>query len=185
MNIFKTVKEAVSVMDAAYFYGQNPHHGKCRCPFHNDHTPSMLVDERYYCFGCGATGDVIDYVSKLFNLPPKEAALRIASDFGINIYDTDNRPVPKTEPVKSEWQKQKEFDELVNLCIIWLDKFKRYWEEIRDQNMPDMIGEWNDTFTKAINNIAEADMRLEVFTFGTNEEKHELIRQMEGQNKDA
>ena len=31
------------------------------CPFHNDRTPSMKVDSRFYCFGCGASGDVIDF----------------------------------------------------------------------------------------------------------------------------
>ena len=34
-------------------------------PFHNDRTPSMKVDKRFHCFGCGADGDVIDFVSRL------------------------------------------------------------------------------------------------------------------------
>ncbi len=37
--------------------------------------PSMKVDRRYFCFGCGATGDVIDFVSRLEGISPKEAAL--------------------------------------------------------------------------------------------------------------
>ena len=45
--------------------------------------PSMKVDRRYYCFGCGATGDVIDFVSRLEGISPKEAALLLARAFSV------------------------------------------------------------------------------------------------------
>ena len=46
--------------------------------------PSMKLNERYfYCFGCGATGDVIDLVARLFDLSSYEAAQKLAQDFGI------------------------------------------------------------------------------------------------------
>ena len=55
------------------------------CPFHNDHTPSMKLNEDYfYCFGCGASGDVIDFAARLFHLSSYEAAQKLAYDFGIN-----------------------------------------------------------------------------------------------------
>jgi DNA primase len=44
----------------------------------------LKVDERYYCFGCQATGDVIDFTAKLFDLKPKDAAEKLAADFGIS-----------------------------------------------------------------------------------------------------
>lgn len=53
------------------------------CPFHNDKSPSMKIDDRYYCFGCGATGDAIDLTAKLLGLSVKEAALRLTEDFHI------------------------------------------------------------------------------------------------------
>ena len=60
------------------------------CPFHADRTPSMKLNEDYfYCFGCGATGDVIDLVARLFNLSGYEAAKKLAYDFGI---DPDKPP---------------------------------------------------------------------------------------------
>jgi len=78
MNIFKSVKEAVSTVDAASFYGIKVNQsGLCNCPFHNDRTPSMKVDIRYYCFVCGAKGDVIDFVSRLFGLSPLDAAKKM------------------------------------------------------------------------------------------------------------
>ena len=51
---------------------------------------SMKLNERYfYCFGCGATGDVIDLVARLFGLSSFEAAQKLAQNFGI---DPDKPP---------------------------------------------------------------------------------------------
>ncbi len=60
------------------------------CPFHDDRTPSMKLNEDYfYCFGCGAKGDVIDFVARLFDLTSLQAAQKLAYDFGI---DPDKPP---------------------------------------------------------------------------------------------
>ena len=64
LNIFKTVKENVTTRQAAEYYGlEVKRNGMTCCPFHNDKNPSMKVDERFHCFGCGADGDVIDFTS--------------------------------------------------------------------------------------------------------------------------
>lgn len=91
MNLFETVKASVSVPAAARMYGLQPnYHGMVRCPFHDDRHPSMKLNEDYfYCFGCGATGDVIDLTARLFDLRPYEAAKKLAADFGI---DPDTPP---------------------------------------------------------------------------------------------
>lgn len=91
MNLFKTVKESVTVKQAVALYGLPiTTTWMTRCPFHEDHTPSMkLNDTYYYCFGCGATGDVIDFVARLFGLSSYEAAQKLAYDFGI---DPDKPP---------------------------------------------------------------------------------------------
>jgi hypothetical protein len=82
MNLFESVKEAVPMRAAAEHFGiRVGRGGMACCPFHNDRTPSMKLNEDYfYCFGCGATGDVIDFVARLFNLSPKEAAEKLAAD---------------------------------------------------------------------------------------------------------
>ena len=62
------------------------------CPFHNEKSPSFSVSpgkQMFYCFGCGATGDVIDLVARLFNLSSYDAAKKLAYDFGI---DPDKPP---------------------------------------------------------------------------------------------
>ena len=55
MNLFQTIKAAVTVKQAAALYGLPiTTTGMTCCPFHEDHTPSMkLNDTYYYCFGCG------------------------------------------------------------------------------------------------------------------------------------
>lgn len=55
---------------------QKGHNHKGCCPFHNESTPSFTVSEnlqRYKCFGCGATGDVIDFVTRINNWDVKQA----------------------------------------------------------------------------------------------------------------
>ena len=67
MTLFELVKQNICVPDAAEHYElQVNRNGMCLCPFHEDRHPSMKLNERYfYCFGCGATGDVIDLVARL------------------------------------------------------------------------------------------------------------------------
>ena len=79
MNVFEAVKQSVTTRQAASFYGiRVGRNGMVCCPFHNDRTPSMKVDSRFYCFGCGASGDVIDFAALLHGLGKREAAVRLA-----------------------------------------------------------------------------------------------------------
>ena len=88
MSIFEAAKQSVTTRQAAERYGiRVEQNGMCRCPFHEDKTPSMKLDRRYYCFGCGATGDVIDFVSRLRGIGSKEAAILLAQDFAIPYED--------------------------------------------------------------------------------------------------
>ena len=86
MNLFETVKAAVTPRMAAERYGLPVQQGSMICcPFHADRTPSMKLNEDYfYCFGCGATGDVIDLAARLFDLSKYEAVQKLAADFGIS-----------------------------------------------------------------------------------------------------
>ena len=84
MSIFREIRERIPAKDAAEYYGIHVNRrGMACCPFHDDKTPSMKVDERYHCFACGADGDAINFVSHLFGIPPIEAARKLAEDFGI------------------------------------------------------------------------------------------------------
>ena len=88
MNVFEAVKQSVTTRQAAEYYGIHVgRNGMACCPFHNDKTPSMKLDRRYHCFGCGADGDVIDFAAALYGLGKKEAAVQLAQDFGLSYED--------------------------------------------------------------------------------------------------
>ncbi|MFR0812672.1 LPD28 domain-containing protein [Enterocloster clostridioformis] len=108
-NVFEMVKQFVTVREAAERYGiKVKRGGMACCPFHDDKNPSMKLNEEYfYCFGCGATGDVIDLTARLYNLSPKEAAEKLAQDFGL-IYDSQAPPRRNYVRQKTEAQKFQE-----------------------------------------------------------------------------
>ena len=86
MNLFEIVKYGVSCREAAELYGVEVNrYGMALCPFHNDRHPSLYVaDDHYYCFACGEHGDVIDFVGKLFQLSPYDAARKLMADFHLS-----------------------------------------------------------------------------------------------------
>lgn len=64
------------------------------CPFHNEKTPSFSVNEGkqfYHCFGCGKSGDVINFVSDYYKLPFMEAVEKLASEHGIKLPERRSR----------------------------------------------------------------------------------------------
>ncbi len=104
MSLFQTVKDNVTTLQAAGHYGLKvSHNGMCKCPFHADKNPSMKVDKRFHCFGCQADGDVISFTSRLFNVSLKDAAIKLADDFGIQ-YD----PLKATQPTRKHIQLREE-----------------------------------------------------------------------------
>ena len=95
--LFTQVKSQVTTRQAAERYGvQVNHSGMACCPFHDDRHPSMKIDERFYCFGCHTTGDVIDFTARLFSLPLYDATKKLANDFNIQpLPPGQSAPIPK------------------------------------------------------------------------------------------
>lgn len=65
---------------------------KGKCPFHNEKTPSFFVSpvrQSYYCFGCGAKGDIFTFVQELDGLSFREALKTLAERAGIEL---ESRP---------------------------------------------------------------------------------------------
>ena len=95
---FKAIKGLVTAREAAEHYGLTVNsRGMAVCPFHDDHNPSMKLDERFHCFGCGEDGDVIDFTAKYFNLSLREAAEKLLADFG-NGVELPYTPAPPKPP---------------------------------------------------------------------------------------
>lgn len=86
MNQFEIIKAAVTLRQAAEHYGLTVgRNGMTCCPFHKDRYPSLKLNEDYFfCFGCGASGDVIDFTGRLFGISLKDAAEKLAADFNIS-----------------------------------------------------------------------------------------------------
>ena len=99
MTIYGTIKAAISVKQAAEHYGLKVNrNGMACCPFHNDRHPSLKLNEDYFfCFGCGAKGDVIDLVARLFN----RAAMKQRKSWLRTSDLTRNRPLPQLWPSQS------------------------------------------------------------------------------------
>ena len=73
------------------------------CPFHSEKTPSFTVfpaTKSFYCFGCGAGGDVITFIMRSENLEYKDALEFLAQRAGITIPEDENDTSPRTVPRK-------------------------------------------------------------------------------------
>jgi DNA primase len=75
------------------------------CPFHNEKTPSFGVDAEkklYHCFGCGAGGDVFDFVMRIEGISFPEAVLACAKEAGVLIEEKDEDPRERDERKRRE-----------------------------------------------------------------------------------
>lgn len=124
MSIYQTIKENITTRQAAERYGlQVARNGMARCPFHDDHTPSLKVDERYHCFGCQVDGDVIDFTTRLFGVGNYQAAQRLAMDFAINVDDKSTSLSSRTVSTHNVSQWQHRQDEAY--CLSALTRYER------------------------------------------------------------
>ncbi|MBF9150212.1 DNA primase [Novosphingobium jiangmenense] len=77
---------------------------KACCPFHNEKTPSFTINDEkgfYHCFGCGAHGDVIRWMTDHQGLPFMEAVKELALQAGMEVPAPDPRAAKKAEQQKS------------------------------------------------------------------------------------
>ena len=136
-SVFEVVKQSVTAREAAELYGiAVGRGGMACCPFHDDRHPSMKVDTRFHCFGCGADGDVIDFTVRLYGLSPKEAAEKLAQDFGLS-YDSKAPPRRSYVRQKSEAQVRKEKREHGWRVLTDYYHLLRKWEADYSPRTPD------------------------------------------------
>ena len=172
-NVFEAVKQSVSTREAAAFYGiEVKRNGMACCPFHDDKNPSMKVDQRFHCFGCGEDGDVIDFTAKLFNLSPKEAAEKLAQDFGL-IYDSQAPPRRRYVRQKTEAQK---FREGRQRCYRVLSDYYYLLKKWEADNSPRTLEEEpHPRFVEAIQKKTYVEYLLDLFLYESEEEQRAWI----------
>ena len=204
MNIFETVKSAVTAREAAEHYGiQINKNGMCKCPFHADRNPSMKVDRGFYCFGCQEKGDVIRFVSKLFNIPPHEAAWKLISAMGIDIaakpnvseaglYDKKIRHSVKTRTAPSgsaskgnstgQWKESlrmiydSQFDQAVSrMCDIYCNYLQllNEWRYAYAPRSPDE--ELHPLFVESAHKRDYVEYLIDILQFGSKEDQALLV----------
>ncbi len=178
MNIFETVKSSVTTRQAAERYGIRVNrNGMARCPFHDDLTPSMKVDRRFHCFGCQADGDVIDFVARLFDLPVKDAALKLADDFGIDGWDNgrDKAKWP-VHPVRREPTKEEKQKALRKKAIrVYSDYLHMLNSRQEDLAPSPEDQEWNPLFVEAVQQQSHIEYVLDTLLDGTKEEMADML----------
>ena len=142
------------------------------CPFHDDKNPSMKVDQRFHCFGCGEDGDVIDFTAKLFDLSPKEAAEKLAQDFGL-IYDSQAPPRRRYVRQKTEAQKFREDRQRCYRVLSDYYYLLKKWEADRSPRTPEE--EPHPRFVEAIQKKAYVEYLLDLFLYESEEEQKAWI----------
>ena len=166
MNQFERVKAAVTLRQAAETYGLTvSRNGMTCCPFHKDRHPSMKLNKDYFfCFGCGASGDVIDFTARLFGISLKDAARNLSADFGISV---DAKPVAvRRNPSR--------LDEI--RCRQVLPDYLHLLQDWKIRYAPQTPGDiWDDRFVASCKQYDHIVYLLDLLTQGNSEEQRSTV----------
>lgn len=177
MNVYEAVKDTISARQAAEYYGiRVTRKGMACCPFHRDRHPSMKLDQRFHCFGCQADGDVIDFAARYFGLSAREAAGKLAKDFGIP-YE-EGRP-----PDRGKWENptkaaslEQNYVKLERNCFLVLSQYREllcFWKEHFAPKTSER--EWDSLFCEALDRLTRVEYLMDVLLHSPLEERVELL----------
>lgn len=184
-DIFEAVKRQVTATDVAVRYGFTPSRGGfITCPFHTERTPSLkLYPEArgWYCFGCHTGGSVIDFVMRLFDLPPLEAVKRMNEDFALGL------PIGRTNVVNADKEAENQRKRLFDLH----NRFDKWQEDtIRMVNRAYLLGWralnsktpelWTEGETMAIRKLRMLENWSTDLSSGDMERMMDIFRSREG-----
>ena len=182
-NIFQTIKNKITTREAAEFYGLKVgRNGMACCPFHPDRNPSLKVDERFHCFGCGADGDVIDYAAKLFHLTNIEAARKLAGDFEIHISEKTFRPIrfPAAKQRQTDCRVNEKFERWRSWAISVLTMYVNSMQGWKERFAPKSESEeWNPLFVESLSNLDAYNYFLDVLYYGSDAEQRGFFLEMQ------
>ena len=177
MDLFTQIKMAVSVKEAAEYYGLEVNRGSMICcPFHADRTPSMKLNEDYfYCFGCGASGDVIDLAARLFGLSGYDAAKKLAADLGI---------VEQKPSVLTKLKRSKSQAELGSRSFRLLGDYLQILQDWKAHCAPQSPEDAIDPrYAEACHMLERIENMLDILTCGTPKERAEVVTDFQKDNR--
>lgn len=152
---YEEIKSRLSMRQVVEFYGFKMNRkGTCLCPFHNDGHPSMKIYEKgFYCFTCGAGGDIIKFVAMLLQIGNESAARCLISEFALPI---------KTEGLSYREKRERELRQRERKA---LDTFTRYAEGVlkfyRRLLCEATHNPGGKHFAEAFQELSKVDYRLE------------------------
>ena len=175
MNLFEIVKYGVSCREAAERYGVEVNrYSMALCPFHNDRHPSLYVaDDHYYCFACREHGDVIDFVGRLFQLSPYDAARKLAADFHLTPDKPSSAAALHAKRIRTEAQQLRENE---RLCFSVLSDYARVLRDWKVQYAPQSPAEAPDArFIEACHELDRTEYYLDILCAGDSYERAEVV----------
>lgn len=126
------LKEKYSMRSVMEQYGFSPNRaGFISCPFHKgDRTASMKIyDDSYYCFACGASGDIFTFVQKMDNISFREAFLSLGGTYEkgnfesrLARYHAQKRQDMRAKEEKELRKEKQENSDLIDIYREWLEK---------------------------------------------------------------
>lgn len=172
MNFADEIKQRVSMVDMLPYYGIEMDRANfCKCPFHLERSASFKAyagDRGYYCYGCHASGSVIDFVMQYFSIPFGDAIKKINEDFSLvlPIGEKLNRR-KQLEMQKQEFLRKREInarkakqEEIEKAYWAAFEECKRL-DDNRRNYAPKLHTEpLHPLFVEALKNIAGAEYNL-------------------------
>lgn len=171
MKIAEELKERLTMQQVAEFYGFEVNRGGfIACPFHSgDNSPSLKIypgNRGFYCFGCGAHGDIIKFVMMLFNLSFAQAVIRLSSDFGLGLTPTRETPKEARERIRAR-QEAEEAKQRKEAEYLKKSQEHCYWWNIAKEhapaqgNMDNPDFEFDDLYVEALHRLPSLEYWLD------------------------
>lgn len=135
MSFSEIINSRLTTREVAVRYGLEPNRkGFVCCPFHNEKTASMKIypDSRgFYCFGCGAGGDTVTFVSRLFDMDYQQTCRKLDEDFNLCLFQkpTLTQRRKQLQQVREEREQRellKKHREYSDFAYILLLRYRRW-----------------------------------------------------------
>ena len=125
-DIANIICERVTMEDVCELYGFEIRRNFISCPFHTEKTASLHINHKFWkCFGCGAGGNVIQFVEKLFNLNFRDTVIKLDNEFGLGL--TNQKVSKQIKDKAKELQRRRKQQEKERQAK------ERYIKELQDR----------------------------------------------------
>lgn len=160
MDKAREIKNRLTIDEVIQAYGLNQHmNGKYKCPFHNDHSPSLSTKNgKYKCFVCDAGGDVIDFVKSLYGISFQDAIKKLDNDFNLGLSQSlSKEEIYRINQKRKKVEQLKAYREEVNAKYMsTYDKLcsdLKLCNSIKNNSRMKSWDEIDENYIKAINRI--------------------------------